>query len=276
MPYQPYRTIPRDYNEKSGSLSGVSVYPLVLPTYSAPAPAPPFNPASLTAPLITWFGKQDSDIGYTMGTPTSWVNQGTNGGSATLTDCVAGSVNGRDVIDFYNPGFSNGEYTQDFTGQARAVYIACKVTTDIPNASPTNIPFTQQGTGINGEFGTYIFCPTAGVNEWQYFFIAQAVSIPILSSVVTSYNPLNVSSVFSFVNSATSTSNNRIGINNTSLGLDLNDLAAGYYIGPVTTYLNGLSPKHTWALYEMLVYDGEVSPTESTQVVNYLKTKWAI
>lgn len=279
MPYQPHRTIPKDYNPKSGSIQNVSIYPLTLsqtPQNLPTPPTPPFDPSSLTAPLITWFGKQNSDIGYVAGVPVSWINQGTNGGGATLYNCASATQNGLDVVDFATAGSSYGSYYSNFTDQPRALFVACKVTTDLPNAANRFLAFTQQGAlSINGYFGAYIGSPTPAVNSWYLLTIAQGQTIPIFSAPQTSFDPLNVGAVYSFVNSL-NVANNDISIDTTSQTLTLNDPANQYYIGSVITYINQASAVHSFVLYELLCYDGEVSPSEEAQVITYLKNKWNI
>lgn len=279
MPYQPYRTIPRDSNEKSGSLSGVSSYPLYLePGYTTTTvtPTPPFDPASLSAPLITWFGKQDADIGYTAGNPTSWVNQGTNGGSATLVQCGSAILNGRKGVDFRLAGTSIGNYFQNFSGQPRAVFMVCKITSDIITASAHEIAFSTQGPGyINGYFGVYILSTNApAISDWTWALVAHANDLNVWSAPETTYNPLNQDAIFTYVNSAISTSNNLIQVNGTTQTLQRSLLAGSYYIGNQACQLNGGSQANTYILYELLVYDGEVSSSDVTNVTNYLKNKW--
>ena len=279
MPYQPYKTVPRDYNPKSGRITGVSIYPLTLQTYpqNLPTPpTPPFNPASLTAPLITWFGKQDSDITYSSGNPIDWVNQGTGGGSATLYNCAPATKNGLAAVDFATAGASYGEYFSNFTDQPRAIFVAAKVTTDLPNATNRFLAFTQQGAlSTTGFFGFYVGAPTPAVNSWYLLCIAQGQTIPILSNPQSTYDPLNNDFVYSAVNSL-NVANNNISIDTVSQSLALNDPANQYYTGSVITYINEATAVQSFVMYEMLVYDGEVSPSEQLQVINYLKNKWNI
>lgn len=279
MPYQPYRTIPREYDFKLSRVSSVSPYPLSISndyTTNSTTPAP-FNPASLTAPLITWFGKQDSDITYSSGNPVSWVNQGTNGGSATLTNCLSATQNGRNAVDFHTTLISQGEYAQNFTGYPRAAFLAFKLTSDNITASNHDVCFTNQGaTTIPYAFGIYILSINTPTRDWIYGFVSQTSDLYIATTPISSFDPVNNNAVLGMVNSA-STSNNLITLNGNSTTL-LNNITAnnGYLIGNQTTYLNGIPSVNTFILYELLVYDGEVSSADATLVTNYLKNKWAI
>ena len=276
MPYQPYRTIPREYDFKLSRVSSVSPYPLYLSPGYTPF-VPPFDPTSLSAPLITWFGKQDSDITYSGGNPVSWVNQGTNGGSATLTDCISATQNGRDAVNFSTTLTSQGEYDQNFSGYPRAAFFAFKLTGDNITASNHDICITNQGaTTIPYAFGIYILSINTPTRDWIYGFVSQTSDLYIASTAVSSFDPLNNNAVLGMVNSA-NTANNLITLNGIPLSL-LNNITAnnGYIIGNQTAYLNGIPSVNTFILYELLIYDGEVTAGEATQVTNYLKNKWNI
>ena len=266
MPYTPYATVRKDSNPKSKQTSGVSVYPL----YTAPAVVkvaavvPPFNPASLTAPLIVWF---KGDSGLTAG---RWVNNGTNGGNATLTGgSTLTTVNGLGAVTFTGPtGY--GFYTQNYSGQPHAEFFVIKFT-----AALTSTPIPLAGATTGGDSFIQIYS-TGGQ---QNMILASFGGSTSIVTDVFSADQSALPAVFGEFASATAT-NNLAYYNGTSLNLTTRAAASGYSTGNRTAYLgafNNGTPKPnstaiTWC--EVLCYDGELTSTDVAKVVNYLRTKW--
>ena len=266
MPYTPYATVRKDSNPKSKQTSGVSVYPL----YTAPAVVkvaavvPPFNPASLTAPLIVWF---KGDSGLTAG---RWVNNGTNGGNATLTGgSTLTTVNGLGAVTFTGPtGY--GFYTQNYSGQPHAEFFVIKFT-----AALTSTPIPLAGATTGGDSFIQIYS-TGGQ---QNMILASFGGSTSIVTDVFSADQTSLPAVFGEFASATA-ANNLAYYNGTSLNLTTRAAASGYSTGNRTAYLGAYANPSivpntqsiTWC--EVLCYDGELTSTDMTNVVNYLRTKW--
>ena len=90
-------------------------------------------------------------------------------------------------------------------------------------------------------------------------------------------NPYNVWNCYTWVNSATSTANNYIGINKTSRTLSvLNTLASSYRTDKVTYSINTSVYSTGSDIGEIIFYNGEITSTERDNVIAYLMTKWNI
>ena len=224
----------------------------------------PFNPASLTAPLIAWF-KGDSGL-----TSSTWTNNGTNGGSATLTGATLTTINGLSAVTF-KAGSGYGFYTQNYTGQPHAVFWVIKFNADI---SATNV------TTLAGAFSvpdSFVQIYTSGGQ--QTMVLSSFGASTSIQTDVFSANQTSLPAVFGEFASATA-ANNLAYYNGTSLNLTTRNAASGYSTGNRTAYLgaynNGTpgpnSTAITWC--EVLCYDGELTSTDMTNVVTYLRNKW--
>jgi len=267
MPYTPYATVRKDSNPKSKQTSGVSVYPLyTAPIVKKTVVTPPFNPASLTAPLIVWF---KGDSGLTAG---RWVNNGTNGGNATLTGgSTLTTVNGLGAVTFTGPtGY--GFYTQNYTGQPHAEFFVIKFNADI---SATNVTTLAGALSVPDSF---VQIYTSGGQQTMVLSPFGGGATSIVTDVFSA-NQTSLPAVFGEFASATA-ANNLAYYNGTSLNLTTRNAASGYSTGNRTAYLgafnngtpNPNSTAITWC--EVLCYDGELTSTDMTNVVNYLRTKW--
>ena len=244
----------------------------MYPLYTAPAVVkkaavvPPFNPASLTAPLIVWF---KGDSGLTAG---RWVNNGTNGGQATLTGgTTLTTVNGLGAVTF-TASTGYGFYTQNYTGQPHAVFWVIKFNADI---SATNVTTLAGALSVPDSF---VQIYTSGGQQTMVLSPFGGGATSIVTDVFSA-NQTSLPAVFGEFASATA-ANNLAYYNGTSLNLTTRAAAAGYSTGNRTAYLgaynNGTpgpnSTAITWC--EVLCYDGELTSTDMTNVVNYLRTKW--
>ena len=226
---------------------------------------PPFNPAALSAPLIVWF---KGDSGLTSG---RWVNNGTNGGNATLTGgATLTTVNGLPAVTF-TAGSGYGFYTQNYTGQPHAVFWVIKFNADI---SATNV------TTLAGAFSvpdSFVQIYTSGGQ--QTMVLSSFGASTSIQTDVFSANQTSLPAVFGEFASATA-ANNLAYYNGTSLNLTTRNAASGYSTGNRTAYLgaynNGTPGPNSIAITwcEVLGYDGELTSTEVLNVVNYLRTKW--
>ena len=251
------------YGTTFSSGSAPSSGPISYSTFSGKSA---FNPSSLTAPLITWF---KGDSGLTAG---RWVNNGTNGGSATLTGgSTLTTVNGLGAVTF-TASTGYGFYTQNYMGQPRAVFWVIKFNADISATNVTTLAGSLSNTDsfvqiyTSGGQQTMVLSPFGGTTSIQTDgFSANQTSLP---------------AVFGEFASGTA-ANNLAYYNGTSLTMSTTrNAASGYTTGNRTAYLgafNNGTPKPnstaiTWC--EVLCYDGELTSTDVAKVVNYLRLKW--
>lgn len=248
------------YGTPFSSGSAPSSGPISYSTFSGKSA---FNPSSLTAPLIVWFD------GNTELSSTSWANNGTIGGSATLTGATLTTINGLPAVTFAG-GTGYGTYTQNYSGQPHAVFWVIKF-----NAALTSTPIPLAGATTGGDSFTQIY--TTGGQ--QYMILA---SFGGSTSIIT--NPFSADqstlpAVFGEFASATA-ANNLAYYNGTSLTMSTRSAASGYSTGNRTAYLGAYANPSivpnaqsiTWC--EVLCYDGELTSTDVAKVVNYLRKKW--
>lgn len=223
-----------------------------------------FDPKTLSAPLITWF-KGDSGL-----TTTSWTNNGTNGGSATLNTATIATVNKMSACRFATPGSSYGTFSQSFSGQPRAFFAVVQF----------NAPVTSQQSFITLDnfSGHTNWLLTNSGSSWAQVLVAAGMAVSIQSNNETTVNPYPNAAVYSLVNSATA-ANNIVQFNGTNPGLSYSDVAQFYFTGAVTQYLGGYGgyvPNVDCTFCEVLCYDGEVTAADATNVNNYLRKKWGL
>jgi len=237
-----------------------------------------FNPASLSAPLITWF-KGDSGL-----TTSSWTNNGTNGGSATFagTGLSIVTVNGKNAIRLINTNYPNapscyGSYLQSFSTQARAFFIVMRLNVQ-PTQSPilliaqTNTGYSLNMYGSPGAYEMSLNNNNGGTNK-------------IISTQDDTISALSVK-VYTVVNSATSSANNQVYVNGTShtIQSSYNNVASGYATGTNTTVYTWIGSDNIGAgmtiqdctICEILCYSGEVSAIDASNVNTYLINRWGV
>jgi hypothetical protein len=245
-------------------LAGAGGSGIVIISYISPLIVPPpFNPTSLSAPLITWF---DGKVGLTT---SSWTNRGTNGGSATLTGATLTTINGNSAVTFTG-GTGYGSYTQTYTGQPRAVFWVFKF-----NAPLTSTPIPLAG-GTTG-YDTFTQIYSSGAQ--QFMVLAAFGGTQSILTSPFSADQSTLPAVFGEFASET-LANNRAYYNGTSLSMSTRNAATGYSTGSRTAYLGAYANPSivpntqsiTWC--EVLCYNGELSDSDVKQVVDYLRAKW--
>lgn len=262
------------FSSGSAPASGTISYSM----FSGKSPPAPFDPTSLSAPLITWF-KGDSGL-----TTSSWTNYGTNTGSnATFigTGLSIQTVNGLSAIRLSNSGYPNtpscyGKYFQSFSGQPRAFFIVMRLNVEPTQAPIVMIPQTNIG------YSFHLFGSPAA--PYEMFLNNHGGEPRVISDMDDSISALTVK-LYSTVNSAIA-GNNRCYVNGVEHGRQAKwDLiASNYTTGTNTTIDTWIGSDNIGAgatnqdctVCEILVYDGEVSATDAANVNTYLKTKWGI
>jgi hypothetical protein len=222
-------------------------------------PPPPFNPASLSAPLLTWF-KGDAGL-----TSSSWTNYGTYGGSATLYSVTVTTHNGLNAADFTDE-YSYGEFTWQWSGDQRAIFFVYRSKSNPPN----NAIVTEQADSFY--WGVY----TVPGSVFQVSF-NQALEVYIDPSVTLPLETATYSIVYAPYSAG---SNNYASINGSYVSVTTSS-DTGYHDdgNPTTAWFNsyGGTPNSGatgMVLCEVLCYDGVVTPTDATKVTNYLMAKW--
>jgi len=220
----------------------------------------PFNPASLAAPLMTWF-KGDAGL-----TTNSWTNYGTNGGSATMYGITITTQNGLNAVDFTDAN-SYGEFTWIWTGDYRVIFFVCQ-TKSIP--SQTFIigePYESYNiawyTNYN-EIGITNYDQGLQISTNPYFSLPSGMAVYGLAYAGYSGGANNYASLNGVYSSV---------YVNTPLGF--NDVT-NYTTAWFNSLGGSISLGTGMILCEVLCYDGIVTPTDATKVTDYLKSKWGI
>ena len=241
-------------------MSNIGQFGLITPDSRVTSPA--------SATLITWF-KGDSGL-----TTTAWTNNGTNGGSATLTSSAVGVINAQSAADFTGSGAPHGTFTQNFTGQPRAIFVVIKFPSDIGTTSQHLIAYVN-GSGQGG----FDFVIASGT---QLLFIQQGQGVMLYTNNMSTI-VAGKTYVLGMVNSAT-VANNRAYQNGTSLTFETTNPAGSpyaYNTGTLTmqlNYYNG-SPATTSSpnyICEVLCYNGELVDADCASINTYLKAKWGV
>ena len=230
------------------------------------APVVVFDPTSLAAPLITWF---DGNVGLTT---SSWTNRGTDGGAAPLYYVSIGSQNGLPCA-YFPDQYSYGYITQNFTGDSRAVFAVYAMTSQTVGIS--SYLLAQYNSGFFWSAATYI----PGTGQAQYLQVNNGYTLIEIDDAVT-YDTTQMTTVAMAYDATGSNTNSFITYNG-------NPTVLTYYAdaglnASATSYINGGGISGSGAavggcgmtLCELLSYDGIVSPSDGSNVVNYLRTKW--
>ena len=218
----------------------------------------PFNPASLSAPLMTWF-KGDAGLGRT------WTNYGTNGGSAGLVNTSVTTVNGLNAVDFDNE-FSYATFEWLFSGDSRAFFFAYRSKSTNP----------AQSLIIGEPQDPYNFALYTAYSE------IGIVTFPNNPNIVgTTSFPTGIAVYGIAYAPSSAASNNYASLNGSNLSISSN-APSGFndatYPTPVWINSFGGTPAFGtgMVLCELLCYNGVVTPTDATKVTDYLKAKWGV
>jgi hypothetical protein len=236
-------------------MSNIGQFGLITPDSRVTSPA--------SATLITWF-KGDSGL-----TTTTWTNNGTNGGSATLTSSAVGVINAQSAADFTGTNTPHGTFTQNFTGQPRAIFVVIKFPSAIGTTSQHLIAYA----------GGFDFVIADGT---QLLFIQQGSGAVLLTNNMSTI-VAGKTYVLGMVNSAT-VANNRAYQNGTSLTFGTNYAAGSVYAYSTGSFTMGLNyyngtPATTSSpnyICEVLCYNGELVDADCASINTYLKAKWGV
>ena len=230
------------------------------------APVVPFDPTSLAAPLITWF---DGTVGLTS---SSWTNRGTDGGAAPLYYVSIGSQNGLPCA-YFPDQYSYGYITQNFTGDSRAVFAVYAMTSQTVGIN--SYLLAQYNSGFFWSAVTYI----PGTGQAQYLQVNNGYTLIEIDDAIT-IDTTQMTTVAMAYDATGSNTNSYITYNGNPTVLTyyadagLNTSAVSYINGGGISGSGAAVGGCGMTLCELLAYDGVVSPSDGSNVVNYLRTKW--
>lgn len=247
-----------------------------------------FNPISLTVPMSVWFDASDSSTVTVTGTSpvTAWKSKGCYHANKFAlnrngtTSYITANQNSLNIIRC--PADVDMSFSLSAANQARAWFIVAKNTTQ---QVITSGKLTQYWVVVNQTLGQGQDSPSGpnfiqGNNTASVYLMACGPSGNANIGLNTGQNcpnPYNVWNCYSWVNSATSTANNYIGINKTSRTLSvLNTLASSYRTDTVIYSINTSVYSTGSDVGEIIFYNGEITSTERDNVIAYLMTKWGI
>jgi hypothetical protein len=239
-----------------------------------------FSPTSISG-LYIWLDANDSTTITRSGTTlTAWQSKGIRTGSFTPTSGTpqtntTRTIFGKNVV--YFPSNSEMRYTTSLPFQDRTFYCVFKSVKQLLQspAEPRVLSFfNNYDTG--GQRTEVNTTTTAGQYTFRMCRIGDATC------------GLNGRTTFNFLNqpcciglgqtsNSTQTSSNFARLNGSNLDIRAPTLAASNFgTGSLQWRLNDNGNEGSQEMAELLVYGRLLSPTEQTQVENYLMVKWGI
>jgi hypothetical protein len=174
---------------------------------------------------------------------------------------------------YFPDQYSYGYITQNFTGDSRAVFAVYAMTSQTVGIS--SYLLAQYNSGFFWSAATYI----PGTGQAQYLQVNNGYTLIEIDDAVT-YDTTQMTTVAMAYDATGSNTNSYITYNG-------NPTVLTYYAdaglnASAVSYINGGGISGSGAavggcgmtLCELLAYDGVVSPSDGSNVVNYLRTKW--
>lgn len=236
---------------------------------------PAFNPLILSVPCVTWF-KGDAGLTKVGTTPLSWVNYGTNGGTATFSNpCIVVQINGMDAVRMPDEQHY-AQFTLNMTSIPRSVFAVFKFANVTIGFAPYTFLSQEHNTRTKDwQVGLY-------TNFFPYLYSWLSFSYNYDFMILSGFNtpsPAGVLYTMGLTN-ASSSANNLLTINGVTRSLNQYNQGSGsaYLTGSYTTYLgsNTLTAPSDYdmTIAEILIFDGAVTSAESATITSYLRTKW--
>jgi len=238
-----------------------------------PSTAVPFLPNNLSNCAI-WLDAADKSTITASGTSlTSWLNKGTLGATAVqnagTTTTNAATYNGNNIIQF--AASTQLKITLAIPNQPRAWFAVFRQTYQLNATNPYFQIFGAFTYGYDQISGPEYNSGTGGYNMDEY-----RNSITGMVDTTSATNGYNVFKIYNWINSAASTSSNRIAINGTSLALTAgSSLAAGYATSSIAyVIMNGYLPSADIA--ELILINNEITTAQIQKIEGYLAWKWGL
>lgn len=250
----------------------------IVPILSAkqlPPFTPPFNPLILSVPCVTWF-KGDSGLTKAGTTPLSWVNYGTNGGTASFSNpCIVVQINGMNAVRMPDEQHY-AQFTLNMTSQPRSVFAVFKFANVTIGFAPYTFLSQEHETRTKDwQVGLY----TNFTYNYSWMSYSYANNFMVMSGFNT---PSPAGTLYTMgLTNATSSANNLLTINGVTQSLNQFSLGSGtnYLTGSYTAYLGSnlttYPSDYDMTIAEILIFDGAVTSAESATITSYLRTKWA-
>jgi len=226
---------------------------------------PPWTPSTPAAPLTAWF---NGTVGLTT---TSWANSGYGAVTTPMTFSSPISVVTVSGKSACNIGFNTGSFQCNYTGTGRSFFAAYKLNT-IP-IDYAIISFINSGNEYY-DFTAMMYnlrARTANLQLMSYGSGAFYADGAILNNlqVRQTTNPV----VVGMNGSGISSTESRLCFNTGTLTNTETDLAVGLASTPTFT-VNGQTSSISLTLCEILMYDGELTLTDFTNIKAYLNARW--
>ena len=238
-----------------------------------PSTAVPFLPNNLSNCAI-WLDAADKSTITASGTSlTSWLNKGTLGATAVqnagTTTTNAATYNGNNIIQF--AASTQLKITLAIPNQPRAWFAVFRQTYQLNASNPYFQIFGAFTYGYDQISGPEYNSGTGGYNMDEF-----RNSITGMVDTTSATNGYNVFKIYNWINSAASTSSNRIAINGTSLSLTAgSSLAAGYATSSIAyVIMNGYLPSADIA--ELILINAEITTAQIQKIEGYLAWKWGL
>jgi hypothetical protein len=240
--------------------------------------AAPWTPTSPSAPLACWF---DGTRGVATNT---WTNYGTSSNFKTNMTTVVSNpfvpvlVNGLQAVRVVGNVLANaGTWSYTYSSLPRSIFIVYKQTVTYTIA--TNLFITDSASnGLNFNYNNSTF----STPNYQTPRLQMKGPIVTLASSSTQYTDPNINTnqtAFPFTvgmfASATTLANNRITVNYLNAPLS-STLLATSQLRPNETFALQSNSATPFICCELLMYDGELLPTDIANITNYLNARWGI
>ena len=228
---------------------------------------PVYDPTLLPG-LRTWF---DGTVGLTT---SNWSNLGLDGGYASLCNVSISTHNGLDCALFHRQT-SYGSYLETAGTGNRCVFATFKTNSQTPDSSYILT------TGMNTPYNWSVSANTDLQNNSIFSIVNNTQVINVLNTLPVSGLDLTQMQTLAITyDSAGSNANSYLIYNGTNFPITYSS-AGTLNTSEILMWLNGgesVSGTNTAdgiTLCELLVYTVPVTPTDGSNVLQYLKKKWA-
>jgi hypothetical protein len=237
----------------------------------------PWTPTTPLARLAAWF---DGTRGVTSG---SWTNYGSGTGNTSMASVspvyqpfTTTTVNGLQAVNIND---SCGFFTLVHTAPSRSCFMVTKQTaintTNSGLAIATDSNYTATG------FYSELICTGGTVPNTG---LRSRTGVPGFATVFVQGAKANTSppqtnqtllpSLWGVNASNASTSLNRIYVNNTAITPSTSNICTG--LDPTAIYTVPYNSFRIVTMCEILMYDGELTTLDMTNIVSYLTTRWGV
>jgi hypothetical protein len=247
----------------------------------------PFDPNSVgSGVLVTWFGKNQSDIVMSGSAVVSWTQQAPSGSSspsptdATITgDAIRVLQNGLYGIQFQDTSsYGTWSYNQSYyppSGytEARTIFVV-----GYCGSTSGSTYFNEQDPGTNYYYMSFGNLGGSGTVS-QPYLVNDSLSFPLLGNSSSGNTPCTSPATIMMNYGGNAASSISIdGINQTTI-YTTDDGWSDIFLNPLVCYLNGGGPDSgagasPVTIFELLIYRECLNSNDVANVLKYLRNKW--